>query len=330
MIEKISVIIPVYNTKKYVKACVDSILEQKEFVHEIILINDGSTDGSGEYLEEIYSKNPLIKIHHTKNQRQGPARNFGTQISTGEFIYYFDSDDILKPGLFKRFNEILTEHQDLEIFAFSAIPLIDEDYNLSEVEKKRINSTTVYSRKTNAVCNTGEDAFNLLYKIKSFSPLPYLYIFKKSIVVENNIQYRSIRFEDEEFAFQLFLHAKKTIIKDEFYCDRRIREGSTMELDRCFADIFGYIQTNETLEKLKNLSWLKEETWQNIDKKIINLAKAMIIMKTASNLRLSADEKSTYKNALNPLKKKNSELAKFYYTYPAEYKLRMLKKKFLG
>lgn len=324
---KISVIIPVYNTKDYLKESIDSIIDQKEYIHELFLINDGSTDGSGDLIEKLYGNLDFVQVFHTENQRQGPARNLGTEKSTGDYIYYFDSDDIIKPGLFKRFFDLVKKEPDLDIFCFSAEPFLDDNYKVDENKKKSILSTTAYNRKMNVICENGEDAFNLLFPIKSFSPLPYLYIFKKVIVVENNIRYRSIRFEDEEFVYQLFLKAKKTIISNEMFVDRRIREGSTMELDRCFADILGYIKTIETLQKLKSYDYLKAETKNNLQKKIIILAYAIIKIKVINNLKLSNKEMEIYKGVLKSLFKLNKGLMKYYYTYPIEYKLRHIKKK---
>lgn len=327
---KITVIIPVYNTKDYLKESIDSILEQKEFVHELLLINDGSTDGSGELLEKLYAGYDFVKIFHTKNQRQGPARNLGTEQSTGDYIYYFDSDDIVKPGLFKRFAKLIAENKDLEIFCFSAEPFIDEDYNVDETVENQILKTKAYSRKINKLCQTGEEAFNLLFPIKSFSPLPYLYLFKKSILINNNIKFRSIRFEDEEFVYQLFLAAGKTIISDENFVGRRIREGSTMELDRCFADILGYVETIKTLERLLLNRHFREETKKNLTIKVKVLNEAIIKMKVRSSLKLSQEEKIVYKNSLKKYIFNDKDLFLLYFTYHIEFKLRMLKKKIFG
>lgn len=326
----VSVIIPVHNTKAYLKEAINSIIRQKEYVHEIIIVDDGSTDGSAEIVDELYSQFSFIKIFHTENQRQGPARNLGTQESTGEYIYYFDSDDIAVEGLFKAFSEKILEYPDIDIFCFSGQPFVDPNYSTDEVTRKSLTSTEYYFRRINALCNTGEQAFNLLYPIKSFSPLPFLYIFKKSIITKNNIKFREIRLEDEEFVFQLFLHSGKTFITNEVYCNRRMREGSTMQLNRCFADIWGYIKTNETLEKLRSLDHLKLETKQNLLKKIQNLIQAIIYMKVSSNLKLTQEENKIYKNSLKPYIRSNKKLFILYHTYAIEYKLRIFKKKWFG
>ena len=104
---RISVVIPIYNTRSYLQEAVDSIIQQKEFLHEIIIVDDGSNDGSGDLLEKLYGDNEFIKIHHTENKGQGHARNLGTDFAKGDYIYYFDSDDISAPNLFKRFQRFI-------------------------------------------------------------------------------------------------------------------------------------------------------------------------------------------------------------------------------
>ena len=323
----VSVIIPVHNTIDYLKEAIDSIMEQKEYVHEIIIVDDGSIDGSGELIDKLYSKFDFIKIFHTPNQRQGPARNLGTQESTGDYIYYFDSDDVAVPGIFKAFTQKVLEYPDLNIFCFSGQPFVDSAYKADEETVKSLTASVYYSRKINKSCDTGEEAFNLLYPIKSFSPLPYLYIFKKSVIVKNNIKFREIRLEDEEFVFQLFLHSGKTLISNEVYCNRRMREGSTMQLNRCFADMLGYIKTIETLGKLRELKHLQSETKDNLMKKILNLVKAIIMMKASSSIQLSKEEKDIYRESMKKYVYCNANLFFLYYTYSTEYKLRMLKKR---
>lgn len=327
---QVSVIIPVHNTIAYLKEAIESIINQKKYVHEIIIIDDGSTDGSSELLDDLYSKYEFIKIIHTENQRQGPARNLGTQISNGDFIYYFDSDDIAVEGLFEAFNKKIKQYPDLEIFCFSGLPFIDGNYGADEETKKNLSSSMYYLRKITKLCETGEEAFNVLFPTNSFSPLPYLYMFKKSVIIRNNIRFREIRLEDEEFVFQLFLFSGKTYITEEIFCNRRMREGSTMQINRCFADMLGYMKTIETLEKLRNLAHLKIETKENLLKKIKILARSIIYMRVRNYIKLSQEEKIIYKEALRPYISKNFSLLFLYYTYSFEYKLRTLKQKFLN
>lgn len=90
---KVSIIVPVFNTEKYLRKCLTSLVEQSLEDIEIICVNDGSTDNSARILEEFAKKDSRIKILTQKNQKQGSARNNGVKIAQGEYIGYVDSDD---------------------------------------------------------------------------------------------------------------------------------------------------------------------------------------------------------------------------------------------
>lgn len=90
---KVSVIVPIYNVQKYLRRCIDSILNQTYKNLEIILINDGSTDNSGKIIDEYKQIDNRIKVYHQENKGLSDTRNYGTKIATGDFILYLDSDD---------------------------------------------------------------------------------------------------------------------------------------------------------------------------------------------------------------------------------------------
>lgn len=92
---KVSVVIPVYNSEKYMEKCLESILNQTLKEIEIIVINDGSKDNSLKKIEK-YEKDNRIKIISRENKGLTKTRNEGINISTGEYIYHLDSDDYLE------------------------------------------------------------------------------------------------------------------------------------------------------------------------------------------------------------------------------------------
>ena len=94
---KISIIIPVFNTAKYLPDCLNSVTGQTYSNLEIILVDDGSTDDSKKIADTYAKKDQRIKVIHQKNQGQSAARNAGLKIATGEFINFVDSDDQIKP-----------------------------------------------------------------------------------------------------------------------------------------------------------------------------------------------------------------------------------------
>lgn len=93
--EKISVIVPIYNVSQYLRKCIDSILEQDYKNFEIILINDGSTDDSGKICDEYAEKYKNINVYHQKNCGISSARNLGVSKVTGKYIAFVDSDDFV-------------------------------------------------------------------------------------------------------------------------------------------------------------------------------------------------------------------------------------------
>ena len=99
---KVSIIVPIYNTAKYLPECLDSILNQSHQNLEIILIDDGSTDDSGKIVDAYAKKDSRIKVVHQKNQGQSAARNQGLKKATGDFISFIDSDDSISPDFYQK------------------------------------------------------------------------------------------------------------------------------------------------------------------------------------------------------------------------------------
>lgn len=95
----ISVIVPVYNVKNYLKKCVDSILSQTYSVLQVILVDDGSTDGSGELCDLLAKCDKRIQVVHKSNGGLSDARNAGIEIAEGKYFSFIDSDDYIEPDM---------------------------------------------------------------------------------------------------------------------------------------------------------------------------------------------------------------------------------------
>lgn len=107
---KISVIVPVYNCKQYLPACLDSILSQTYTDLEIILVDDGSSDGSSDICDSYAVKDQRINVVHQKNQGVSVARNTGIDIAQGELIAFVDSDDSLETDMYEILVKLLLEY----------------------------------------------------------------------------------------------------------------------------------------------------------------------------------------------------------------------------
>ncbi len=124
---KISIIIPVYNTEKYLRQCFESVFRQTFSEYEIICVNDGSTDSSQEIIEMYKERNDFIKnITYKKNYGPSIARNAGLKVATGKYILFLDSDDMILPetleGLYK-----CSEQNELDIIYFDMHKIYEKD-----------------------------------------------------------------------------------------------------------------------------------------------------------------------------------------------------------
>lgn len=103
----ISVIVPVYNVEKYLPRCIDSIIDQTFKNFELLLIDDGSKDKSGEICDEYAKRDNRIKVFHKENGGVSSARNVGLDSAKGEWIIFCDSDDEFYCNAFKSYNDII-------------------------------------------------------------------------------------------------------------------------------------------------------------------------------------------------------------------------------
>lgn len=114
--DKISVVIPVYNVEKYVKKCLDSILNQSYKNLEIIIVDDGSKDRSVEIIENIIKNDSRAKIYRKVNGGLSDARNFGMNFVTGKFVIFIDSDDYIEDNMILTLYEnIIKENADVSV-----------------------------------------------------------------------------------------------------------------------------------------------------------------------------------------------------------------------
>ncbi len=119
MIPKVSIIIPVYNVEKYLKECLNSVVNQTLKEIEIICVDDGSTDNSLSILEEYAKKDNRINLLKQENSGAGAARNKGLDSARGEYIYFLDSDDFLELNAIEiLYNQIAKNQADICFFKF--------------------------------------------------------------------------------------------------------------------------------------------------------------------------------------------------------------------
>ena len=206
---KISIIIPVYNAEKYLKKCIDSVINQNVESKEIILVNDGSIDNSQEIIDEYVAKYPdMIKAIKQENAGQAVARNVGIENASGEFLAFLDRDDYLEENSYQlALNK--AECDDLDIVCFDYYEII----NGRKEEKQH------YFLNTDDVVRK--------YIVSETSPCNR--IVKRKIFIDNNVRFLENKiYEDLATIPTLAKYTKKIgYIPDRVY-DYVIRENSTM------------------------------------------------------------------------------------------------------
>lgn len=111
----ISVVVPVYQVKDYVAMMAQSIISQTVGDWEMILVDDGSTDGSGEECDRLALSDARIRVIHQPNSGQGPARNTGLAAAKGEYVFYLDSDDTIATDTFAIFSDLITQEPGFDV-----------------------------------------------------------------------------------------------------------------------------------------------------------------------------------------------------------------------
>lgn len=181
---RLSIVIPVYNVEKYLPKCLDSLLAASDTPYEIILVNDGSTDGSLAVAERYRARYPdLITVITTENMGQGNARNVGLEKARGEFLYFIDSDDYLAPGGMEGILACLDEDFDICIFDTIAVNIEGRELKYmpgfrGETQKRRLSLDSDPS-----LLLQGPDVWNK--------------IFRRSLFLESGVRFPTrVWFED--------------------------------------------------------------------------------------------------------------------------------------
>lgn len=226
-LKKVSVIVPVYNTQKYLRTCLDSLVHQTLKDIEIVVVDDGSTDGSTDIIREYSEKYPeIIKAFYNKNSGVSASRNFGISKATGKYIGFVDSDDYVKRELFLKLYNYATKN-DVDIVLFDWIV---KNGNMEYVASANLN----YS--TDPVKN---------YIIAP--PMPWNRIVKRDILVE--CPYKDgIIYEDLEAIPSYILKTKKVDFLNYVGYYYVVRDTSIMnqkKFNKKFLDIFTALECNK-------------------------------------------------------------------------------------
>ncbi|EMH4162842.1 glycosyltransferase family 2 protein [Pluralibacter gergoviae] len=243
---KISVVIPAYNSEEYIKDCLDSVLSQKRAVFEIVVINDGSTDKTEDIVLAFQKKYLNIKYYKIPNGGQSSARNYGIAQAQGEYILFVDSDDILSDGALDVLSAKLDTNY-VDIIFFNGKSFYDDDSLKDDHVFNYKRSKLLYNRTMDI-----REFSKFTIQTGGFIAQPCLFLFKKELLQGYGF-YPGIIQEDNLFTAQLMLMSigQCLVISDDLY-NRRVRHESTITSAKNIRNVKGYTICATELSKIKN------------------------------------------------------------------------------
>lgn len=233
---EISIIVPVFNVEKYLNRCIDSILSQSFGDYELLLVDDGSADGSGKICDEYAKKDSRIKVFHKNNGGLSSARNFGIEQSSAPYIGFVDSDDYIAPDMYELlYYNIQKEDADISMCAL---------FDIYNGRPEKVNKKTEYFVTDSAEAvrivmeaqKTSVTAVNKLYKRKLF----------------DNIRYPEGRIAEDAFVIvDILLLVKKAVITTEqkYYYVHRKESITTSGFKKKDCDVIEAYEKNHALIK---------------------------------------------------------------------------------
>ena len=307
---KVSVIVPIYNVEKYLEKCINSLLSQTLEDIQIILVNDGSKDNSGNIAKE-YEKNNKDRVIYVEKENGGlsDARNYGLKYATGDFIAFLDSDDYIEKNAYEEmYNKAIEENADY----------VECDFIWEFPNKIRVDKQYPYKNKKEMLSFVRVVAWNKLIK--------------RQLIIDNNLEFpKGLRYEDVEFTYKLIPFINKFAYVDKPFIHYVQRKGSianvqnerTAEIFTVLDNVIEFYKKNNIYEKyrdeleynyaryllcssLKRMCKIKDKTireklltesWERLNLNFPNW-KENVILKTVNigkNKYMRTVNKSTYK-----------------------------------
>lgn len=239
---KISVIVPVYNVKPYLETCINSILNQSYTNLQLILIDDGSTDGSSEICDEFSEIDSRIVVIHQENAGLSAARNAGIEIADGDYISFVDSDDYVHAQMYEYLLSAFKNNTDVEISCA----------NFQKVTQGiQIPGKNILPKFEVVDANTALKMY--LKDITGYWIIACAKLYKKELFREIRYPIGKIH-EDEFVTYQIIYEAKKIAYTEQKYYYYLQRDDSIMSKRTFYSEmnrIEAQLQRNDFLKKIE-------------------------------------------------------------------------------
>lgn len=210
---KFSIIVPVYNTEKYLEKCLNSLTCQTFTDYEIIIIDDGSTDASFQIIKR-YLDNPKIRFISRENRGVASTRNEGILLARGKYILFVDSDDYIDNDLLNQFNMLLVK-----------------DYGLIKYQYAKIKNGSINEYVDSITLNKEYSPEEyMMESIKAHKPFDIMciYLYKKDIFINNNLKFKENTYHEDFGLIPLIILKSENIYVTDFVGYYYNQEGSSI------------------------------------------------------------------------------------------------------
>lgn len=232
--EKISVVVPVYNVEKYIKKCINSLINQTYSNLEIILVDDGSTDNSGFLCDKLSNIDNRIKVFHKKNGGLSDARNFGIKHAHGKYIAFVDSDDYIDEKMYEiLYNNLVKQNADISICG----KIIEYENSIQKAVYD--NKIDIFNRDEALIQLNYLELFDMsacdkLFKIELFDNLQFPFGMKnEDLYVMYKIFYKTSKVVYSYSKLYHYIQRASSITKqkniDEYYINACLEQKSFFE-----------------------------------------------------------------------------------------------------
>ena len=238
-VPEVSVIVPVYNVEKYIGRCISSIKKQTFKNFEVLIIDDGSPDGSIEVAEKVIAGDERFKIYHKKNGGLSDARNYGISLAKGEYVVLIDSDDYIDSDYLRMlYNECILSGAEMSVCRY----------------KMHFTDDLIFpvpvGKPAGTLCR--DKALDTLIRDNNMQSFAWNKMYKRSLFTDNDIKYPVMYFEDVATSPRLMYHTKMVAVSEK-YLYYYVRRGgsilSTMNVKKINDYILAYYIIRNFLEK---------------------------------------------------------------------------------
>lgn len=308
----ISVIVPVYNVCAYLEECVNSIMRQTYYKIEIILIDDGSIDGSGEICDTLALLDSRIKVYHKENGGVSSARNMGLMKATGQYIGFVDADDVIDAQMY----EVL--YQNIKKF----------DADFSYCLMKRMYGEQIDNKEgENAIFLPGEEGYSLRAYF-GLTPRPHIgksvcnKLFSRSILHDFRFEEKYILGEDNLFMTKTMINLPRCVyIGKVLYFYRDQREGNSKKYGIISEKTF----TSQIPVKQRQIQMLSDAGYEDIYKheKVIFYKELLRYHKLISKIKDSRKQHKFYGLLNDVIQNEKNDIKKSFYYQGTTWKYRI-------